>query len=477
VAVRIRPVRASSKTRASKSVARPDNRLAITDHALFAQHRAIGRSVVIQVVWIYEHAIDFDGVRRFKESLAQGLLGRRIERSPIFARHRWVLDRGPADIDIAECARPRGELTDWADERSQLPIDLENGPGWHVGVLPLTDGSNAISLVISHYLIDGFGLALAITEAVLQNSRDLGYPPPRSRTRMRAVLQDARQTAQDVPEAARALVAAARLARRQRRDAARSPVRQPVVAGGDDGDDTAVVPVITIHIDVNAWDARAKALGGTSDTLVAGLAAKLGERVGRRRTDDGAVTLQLPMSERTQDDTRAVAVSFAHVSVDPTRVTTDLRDVRAALKQALTSLREAPDKDERQLFWLAPFVPSWVLKSVADAVVDDPNRPVFCSNLRDLGPMVFALTRTETEYATVSAHLYPLHLIRVIGQGVTRQWLERAGGQLTVQSWRIGDKIGITVEAYQPGGENTKAALRELAERTLAEFELTGEID
>jgi hypothetical protein len=472
-----RRARAFSETRASKGGGRPDNRLAIMDHALFAQHRAIDRSVVIQVVWVYEHAIDFDGVRRFKHNLGQGLLGRRIERSPLFARHRWVLDRGPADIDIAECARPRAELSDWADERCQLPIDLESGPGWHIGVLPLTDGSNAVSLVISHYLIDGFGGALTITEAVLAKSRDLGYPPPRSRTRLRALVQDARQTAQDVPEVGRALVAAAKMARRQRRDIARSPAPRPVDPGGGDGDDTVVVPVITIHIDVEAWDVRAKVLGGTSDTLVAGLAAKLGERTGRRRAGDGAVTLQLPISERSQDDTRAVAVSFARVSVDPTRVTTDLRDARAAIKQALATLREMPDDDERQLVWLAPFTPKRALKRLADAAATDPDRPVFCSNLRDLGPVVYALAGTEAEYATVSAHFYPLHLIRVIGQQVTRQWLERAGGQLSLQSWRIGDKIGITFEAYQPGAENTKPALRELAARTLAEFDLTGEID
>ena len=38
-------------------------------------------------------------------------------------------------------------------------------------------------------------------------------------------------------------------------------------------------------------------------------------------------------------------------------------------------------------------------------------------------------------------------------------------------------KIYITVVAYQPGAENTKPALRELAARTLDEFGLTGEID
>ena len=48
---------------------------------------------------------------------------------------------------------------------------------------------------------------------------------------------------------------------------------------------------------------------------------------------------------------------------------------------------------------------------------------------------------------------------------------------MTLQSWRIRDKIRITVGAYQPGAENTKPALRELAARTLAEFDLTGEID
>ena len=140
------------------AVARPDDRLALVDQAFFAGHRAAGQKDVMQVVWVYEHAIDFDGLKRFHYNLGRGLLGRRIERSPLpFARHRWVLDRGPSDIDIAECARPRAELSDWADERSQLPADPERGPGWHLGVLPLTDGSTAVSLVASHYLLDGIG--------------------------------------------------------------------------------------------------------------------------------------------------------------------------------------------------------------------------------------------------------------------------------------------------------------------------------
>ena len=50
---------------------------------------------------------------------------------------------------------------------------------------------------------------------------------------------------------------------------------------------------------------------------------------------------------------------------------------------------------------------------------------------------------------------------------------------MTLQSWRCGGSkiVHFTVSAYQPGAENTKPALRELAAHTLAEFGLTGTID
>jgi hypothetical protein len=410
-----------------------------------------------------------DGLRRFHDNFSRGLLGRLIERSPLpFGRHRWVSDRGPADIDIAECARPRAEFNDWADERSQLPADPVSGPGWHLGVLPLTDGSTAVSLVASHYLLDGIGFMVAIIEALWGNTRDLGYPPPRSRTRLRAVIQDARQTAQDVPEAARALVAFAKLARRQRHDPAPSPAPRPVAVRAGDGDDAVVVPGITINIDLDYWDARAKALGGTSSTLAAGLTAKLAERLRRRRAGDGAVTVQLPMSARAERDTRAIAVSFARVSIDPTRVTTDLRDARAAIKQALETLQEKPDESS-QLAALAPFTPKRMWKRGVDAAFADPDRPAVCSNLGDVGSAVGWVDGTHCEYAYA----------RGIRQHVTRQWLERTGGQLQLLSFRtpVLNKVFFHVLAYQPGADNTKAALRELAARTLAEFDLTGEID
>jgi hypothetical protein len=412
----------------------------------------------MQVVWLYEHAIDFDGLRRFHYNLGRGLLGRRIERSPLpFARHRWVLDRGPSDIDIAECARPRAELSDWADERSQLSADPERAPGWHLGVLPLTDGSTAVSLVASHYLLDGIGLAVALVDALSGNTRDLGYRPPGSRTRLRAAVEDARQTARDVPKVARALAAAPKGFRVRRPDTARAPASRPVAMRARDGNEPVVVPGI---------DARAESLGGTSNTLFAGFAAKLGERMGRRHDDDGAVTVQIVMSDRTEGDTRAVEVSLARVNVDPTLVTADLRDTRAAVKQALQTWRETPHASS-DLESLTPFIPKPAWKWAVDRSFADPDRPVVCSNLGDVGAVVNRLDGTNAEFAYA----------RGVRQHVTRGWLERIGGQLQLLCFRIPGRTVIHVLAYQPGAENTKPALRELTARVLAEFDLAGQID
>ncbi|KUI06198.1 hypothetical protein AU188_03200 [Mycobacterium sp. IS-3022] len=446
-----------------------DNRLALVDHSLFAGHRAAGLNLVMQCMWLHEHGIDFDGLKRFHHNLRHGLMGRRIERSPLpFGRHRWVTDRGPSEIDVADFARPRTELSDWADERTQVPIDAERGPGWHLSVLPLTDGSTAVSLVLSHYVIDGIGGYQVVADAALGNHADLGYPAPHSRTRRRAMSEDARQTAREAPEVGRALVAAARLARRARRDPARSTASPPPVAlRSVDGGDVVIVPAVSMQIELDEWDARAKALGGNGKTLIAALAARLAERLGRRRAGDGFVTLHLPMNERTEGDTRANAISIASVSVDPELVTTDLGDIRAAIKQTLNTMQETPD-ESLQLRSLVPFMPKRALKRMVDAGVADPAAPTLCSNLDEFDPIVFRPDGTDGE----------IILIRVTPQRATREWLELTGGQLTLQSWRVagGSKIYVTVNAYQPGVGDTKPALHELIAKTLADFELTGNI-
>jgi hypothetical protein len=226
------------------------------------------------------------------------------------------------------------------------------------------------------------------------------------------------------------------------------------------------VPVVRISIDLEDWDARAKTLGGNSYSLLAGLAAKLAERIGRLRADDGAVSLIIPISDRTEDDTRANAMPFAKVSIDPTPVTTDLSGARVAIRQALKTLREVPD-ETLQLLPLIQLIPKRAVNRMADVYLGSGDLPVSCSNLGDIDPAVGRPDGTDAEYV----------ILRGLNQHVARRDLERGYGQLSLVSGRIGGKVSITVGAYQPGGKNSKPHLRELAARTLAEFELTGEID
>lgn len=93
---------------------RPDERLSYLDQALFLGLRATGQAAVMQCVWVYEHAVDFDGLRRFHRNFGYGLAGRRIEPSPLpFGRHRWVSSLGPpSSIDVAETrVRVRNSVT------------------------------------------------------------------------------------------------------------------------------------------------------------------------------------------------------------------------------------------------------------------------------------------------------------------------------------------------------------------------------
>ena len=318
---------------------RTDDRLPYLDQAMFLGLRATGQAAVMQCVWIYEHPVDYDGLRRFHRNFGYGLAGRRIEPSALpFGRHRWVSSLGPpADIDIAEVARPRSEVSEWIDERAQLPVDPEWGPGWHLGVQPLTDGATAVTLVGSHCLADGGGALLTVFNAVTGDTPDHGYDPPRSRTRRRAVAEDARQLVRDAPEIGRTLVDAAKLAYRKRKELGRS-AKGPVTAAADDTH--VVVPAVSLFVDGRDWDARAEALGGNTYSLLAGFAAKLSQRIGRHRPEDGAVPFIIPINDRSLEDTRANAVKLATAHIDPQHVTESLVATRATIKAALQTMRE-----------------------------------------------------------------------------------------------------------------------------------------
>jgi hypothetical protein len=442
----------------------PDRTLDFVDQALFLGLRATGQAAAMQMVWVYDRPVDWEALRRFHQNFGHGLAGRMIESSILpFGRHRWVASLGPpGPLDILREPRPRSELSDWLDEHSQRPIDPEFGPAWHMGVLPLTDGGTAVSLVGSHCIGDGGAALLSVFEAVQGINRDLGYPPPGSRTRRQALAEDVRQTVRDAPELGRTLVAAAKFLRKQRRERATDAEEKDK---GIFGNDVVVVPAISAFVPVEQWDAVAKSLGGNGHSLQAGLAARLAVHQGRELAADGTVGLIVPINDRDLEDTRANAVTLAYVRVDPTEVATDLSSTRAAIRDALKVMREEPDQ-ALALLPLTPFIPKVAVRHSADLAFGFTGQPVSCSNIGDLPVDVACPDGSPADQV----------MLRGVDQRVTRKVLEERQGLLTVVSGRIDGKVTITVVAYQPGGKNTKESLRERVATTLAEFGLTGDV-
>ncbi len=442
-----------------------EHRLTYLDQTSLELARATGRGQLMQCVWVYEHPVDYEGLERFHRNFSASLGNRLIERSPLpFGRHRWVRPViAPPPLMIADKPRPREELLAWADELGELPIDPVNGPVWYVVVQPLTDGATAVSMFGSHIIGDGVGALLAIYEAVSGNIRNGGYDSPGSRTRRQAIAADLRQAARDFPETARTAVKAAKVFRAKRHELAAA--RRTQVSAEDS--QRVVVPSIAIYVDVPEWDARAKSLGGNSYSLVAGFAARLGERLGRARAD-GKVSLVIAINLRESlDDDRALAMAFATATVDPANVTTDLTEARDAVREAREKAKNEPDPTI-ELLSVAPWLPQSAIKGIAEMMFSySEGLPVSCSNLGDLPPDLGRVDGTDAEYV----------FIRALDTNVTLGELKRSQGQLVVVSGRINGKVSISVEAYQLGAENSKSRLRAIAAETLGEFGLTGTID
>ncbi|MDH6245567.1 hypothetical protein [Mycobacterium sp. OTB74] len=432
------------------------NVLDLVDQTFFRLEQAAG---VGQCVWVYNRPVDIDGLRRFHQHLQHGRLARRIERSALpFGRHRWVAPRDQRELEIAT-PRPREEFDAWLGEQANIRLDAEHGPGWHLATLPFTDGGAGVSFVVTHCLTDGVGGCLALVEAACGYDHTINLPAAGSRPRWRALREDARQTARDIPGIRRALVAAAAAARSARRHhgSASNPAPAPI-AGADE---LVTLPAAAFFLDADEWDARAQSLGGTSNTLLAGLAARLAQRVGRVGVD-GSVALAIPVNERTADDTRANAVTMVDITVDPAPATTDLREIRAATKRALIRHREVPD--ERQtLLPLIPLVPQRMIKRMVGVATGGATNVVVSSNIGAAPPAVNRPDGTDADHVALLSR-YP---------DLTKTMTRQLGGLMVVHSACVERQVFVSILAYQPGRLTSNDELQQHVSRVLSDFSLT----
>lgn len=436
-----------------------DNQLAYIDQASFLGLRALGHSPQEQIAWIYDHPIDVEAVRQLHHNLGYTLLGRLIERSPLpFGRHRWVAAPHQADLDVAPAPRPREELLEWLDEQMAVPIDPEHGPAWRLAVVPFTDGGGAVTLVVSHSVADGGAAVMSIVAAHHGHKVDLGYPPPRSRPRLRALREDIRDITRSIPAMGKAVTAAVKLGREE------AGGSKPTAAGTTPAIDTTpgaealtMIPTVAAYVDTGVWDARAASLGGTSNSLVAAIATRLGKTRGRIEPD-GLVVLNLPVSERTLTDTRANALTGMTIKGNPDEVTTSLAGLRASVREGFKGL----EKESNKLIAPLPLIPltSKRLLRRLEGMTQGVGTSVGCSNVGEIPDDVNRVDGTDAEYIWARGVEWP----------VTRAELDRMGGSLMVASLRTTGKILVVAQGWKAGGPNTKELLAEQLDQALKDM-------
>lgn len=428
------------------------------DQAIFVVERATGMTDVAQYIWVYNRPIDAGALREFHANLQRGQLSRLIECSPVpFGRHRWVSSDHLSDIEFVPSEWAREDFDDWLGEQASTPLDAERGPGWHLAVLRFVDGGTGISLVTSHCLADGSRVNSALCAATAGVVEDSVWPSRGSRGPWRATWEDVRHTARETPAIGWAALATIRRVRSNGHRATPGRLSGGRLAAGEDV--PIILPTAVAFVDAHVWDARAQALGGTSNTLLVGLAARLAERVGRVAAD-GAVELTMPVNDRFDGDTRGNAVTHLSFVIDPEPVTRDLHELRATTKQALLR-REATPDERRALLPIVPLLPQWLIRRIVGITAVSPIG-VNSSNLGHLPADVTRPDGTQADLFAVTAR-YP---------GMTQNIMHRIGGRLQLHSGRANGRVFLTVLGYEPGRVNTNEWLRQEVWAALADFEL-----
>nr|WP_066899927.1 hypothetical protein [Mycolicibacterium houstonense] len=440
------------------------NVLDLLDQTMYDIGQATQSNTLLQCVWAYDRPIDIDGLRQFHGHLERGRLSRCIARSPLpFGRSRWVKPDHTSNLEIVDSPRPREEFDDWLGEQVNYPLNCEHGPAWHLATVPFTDGGAGVSLVISHCLTDGVGLWEAMADAALGRDDPISWPAAASRGRWQAIRQDTGQTVRDIPAIGRALAGAIQMGRQGRNGAAAAaPTTAASPAPPPETDGSHLLPTATIFVDADAWDARARALGGTRNTLLVGLAARLAHHAGRVATD-GSVVVTLPVNERTSDDTRANAISGVRATVNPASATTDLGEIRAAVKRELIRHSEEPDP-QQVMNALVPLMSERVLKAARSATRGNPFNLVGASNVGEMDPAAGRADGTDAASFALRLH----HL------GVATSTLHRYGGVQTMLSGTMNGQIFISLISYLPGRVNSNDELRLDLSTALKEFSLSG---
>ena len=189
------------------------------------------------------------------------------------------------------------------------------------------------------------------------------------------------------------------------------------------------------------------------------MAARLAERAGRV-TEDGSVTLGVPVNQRTANDTRANAVANVDVTVDATRATTDLSEIRSATKQALMHRQQVPD-ERLELLPLVPLLSKRLVRRWVNVYTPSTTN-VASSQLGAAPSIVNCPDGTDADYMS----LLP------VCPGVTKATVQLTNGMMALISAEVNGRVFVSVLAYQPGSVTSNEELRQVLSSVMDDFAL-----
>jgi hypothetical protein len=453
--------RATASTGGAKAADGAADVLCYLDQGSFVGLRALGRQPVIHFTWIFEQPLDRTPAERLNEGLAEGLLGRLLQRSPLpFGRHRWVRNTTPAPITWFDDPIPFGRVHAWRDSLLSLPVDPEHGPGWRMAAQVLEGGGAALSLLISHTIADSEAAVQAIADAAASRRFGHEFPAPSSRWSPARFARDGLESLKAMPDAGRAVAALLRQMRQGSSIAAGSSAPPP--RGNTQAPDRdATVPLLQVLIDAPAFASRSADLGLMINVTIAAFAARLAFRMGRVDSA-GRVKLVLPVSDRQPGDRRGNALRSMTVMADPEDSLSEPARLQRAYKSALVSLlREGNDLSA--LLPLVPYIPLWLARHMERAALGS-DLPVGCSFLGELPP---ELSRPCGKASLL--FMSPL-------ERFTASALQALGGQLFVGGYRFNGYVMLSVAGYVPGSVTGRNDLMPLVQGALADIGLDGRV-
>lgn len=439
-----------------------DSFVPYVDEALYLAHTQ-GQQAVVQGLYYYRRPVDLDALRRFHAHLEHSLLGRLIRPATLpFGRAHWVTAPG-SPLDLCERELPPSALRAWADAEVDRPLDPARGPGWRLSLQPFTDGSTAISLVVSHCLADGMAAITAISEAARAERRILHYPSSERPSRpLRTAMDEIRRFSRDLPDITRALrqlvVVGARVARESMagaRKATAPPARTTAQAPG-----TVTLPSVSFKVDAATWKTSARARRVNRATVIAALTAAFAARLGRTRRD--AVLVLLPFNtRRNAADAGANRVALASMRVAISSLDGPLRLLQDALRDARERAMSGPD-ELSTLASLVPFLPARLLAPALRLALDSADLPVTCSYLGTLPPATSRIDGADADW----------YFPRGVDRCLEVRDIEARRGLATVFASTVPERLILTFVAYQPGVVTSPGELRALVEPLLATFGL-----